>query len=62
MSEVRVGGFMACGESLVITESKLGILDKQKYVGNNSCVTGINKIETKKFNNNVADFLILSRR
>lgn len=56
--EVRVGGFLACGESLVITESKFGILDKQKYVGNNSCVTGINKIETLDFKENKAEFLI----
>ncbi len=56
--EVRVGGFLACGESLVITESTFGILDKQKYVGNNSCVTGIDKIETLDFDNNKAEFLI----
>ena len=56
--EVRVGGFLACGESLVITESTFGVLDKQQYVGNSSCVTGINKIETLEFNKNVAEFLI----
>jgi len=56
--EVRVGGFLACGESLIITESTFGILDKQKYVGNNSCVTGINKIETLDFKENKAEFLI----
>lgn len=56
--EVRVGGFFACGESLVITESIFGILDKQKYVGNNSCVTGINKIETLEFDKNKTEFLI----
>ena len=56
--EVRVGGFLACGESLVITESQFGILDKQKYVGNNSCVKGINKIETLEFSEIKADFLI----
>ena len=56
--EVRVGGFLACGESLIITESTFGILDKQKYVGNNSCVTGINKIETLDFKGNKAEFLI----
>ena len=56
--EVRIGGFMACGESLVITKSKFGILDKQQYVGNNACVTGINKIETKEFKENNVEFLI----
>ncbi|WP_405384057.1 hypothetical protein [Maribacter sp. LLG6340-A2] len=56
--EVRVGGFLACGESLVITESTLGILDKQKYIGNNSCVTGIDKIVTLNFKESKAEFLI----
>ena len=56
--EVRVGGFLACGESLVITESAFGILDKQKYVGNNSCVTGIDRIETIDFKENKTEFLI----
>ena len=56
--EVRVGGFFACGESLVITKSQFGILDKQKYVGNNSCVTGIDKIETIEFKKNKVEFLI----
>ncbi|BAO76450.1 hypothetical protein [Winogradskyella sp. PG-2] len=56
--EVRVGGFFACGESLVITKSQFGILDKQQYVGNNSCVTGIDKIETLEFKENNVEFLI----
>lgn len=56
--EVRVGGFLACGESLVITKSSFGILDKQKYVGNSSCVIGINKIETLEFKENKVEFLI----
>ena len=56
--EVRDGGFMACGESLFITESNLLILDKIKHVGNNSCVIGINKIETLSFKENDVEFLI----
>ncbi len=56
--EVRVGGFMACGESLFITESTAIFLDKIKHVRNNSCVTGIHKIETLKFDKNKAKFLI----
>jgi ABC-2 type transport system permease protein len=56
--EVRVGGFLACGESLVITKTQFGILDKQQYVGNNSCVTGIDKIETLEFKENNVVFLI----
>ena len=56
--EVRDGGFMACGESLFITESTLLILDKIKHVGNNSCVIGINKIETLSFKEKDVEFLI----
>jgi predicted membrane protein len=56
--EVRVGGFLACGESLVITKSQFGILDKQQYVGNNYCVTGIEKIDTIEFKENKVEFLI----
>ena len=56
--EVRNGGFMACGESLFVTESTLLILDKLKHVGNNSCVTGINKVETINFKENEVEFLI----
>jgi ABC-2 type transport system permease protein len=56
--EVRDGGFMACGESLFITETTVLIMDKLKHVGNNSCVTGINKIETLEFKEDKADFLI----
>jgi hypothetical protein len=56
--EVRVGGFFACGESLVVTKTMLAILDKQKYVGNNSCVRGIHKIETIELNEHNAEFLI----
>ncbi|MFL1010470.1 hypothetical protein [Flavisericum labens] len=56
--EVRDGGFMACGESLFITESTFLILDKIKHVGNNFCVTGIDKIETIEFKENNVEFLI----
>lgn len=56
--EVRDGGFMACGESLFITESSFLILDEIKHVGNNSCVIGINKIETLSFEENKVEFLI----
>ena len=56
--EVRNGGFFACGESLVITKSAFVILDKEQYVGNSSCIIGINKIETLEFNENKAEFLI----
>ncbi|SHJ27847.1 hypothetical protein [Aquimarina spongiae] len=56
--EVRNGGFMACGESLFITESTIFILDKTKHVGNNLCATGINKIEALHFEENKIEFLI----
>ncbi|WP_272023416.1 hypothetical protein [Olleya namhaensis] len=56
--ELRVGGFMACGEKLVITKSLFGILDKQQYAGINHCVTGIDKIETLEFKENNVELLI----
>ena len=56
--EVWPGGFFACRESLVITESAFGILDRQKDVGNSPCVTGIHRIETLEMNETLAEFLI----
>ena len=56
--EVRNPGFMACGESLYVTESKYLIFDRQIYVGNNACVTGIKKIKTTEFNKEKMTFLI----
>lgn len=56
--EVSNGGFMACGESLYITESNMLILDKKHHIGNVFCVTGINKIETLEFNEKEIVFLI----
>ena len=56
--EVRVGGPFACGESLTLTRSTLGVLDKQYYLGNSLCVTGIDQIETKLINENEVEFLI----
>ena len=56
--EVHDGGFMACGESLVLTESTCFLFDKQRYAGNNHCVTNIYKVETVAFDENKATFLI----
>lgn len=36
--EVRYGGFFACGESLILTEKRFIFFEKEKHVGNNSCV------------------------
>lgn len=56
--EVRDGGFMACGESLVLTESTCFLFDKQRYAGDTHCVTNIHKVETVAFDENKATFLI----
>ena len=56
--EVRNGGFMACGESLVLTESAYLLFDRQLYAGNTHCVVNIHKIETVAFDENKATFLI----
>jgi len=52
------GGFLACGESIRITESSFGILEKTIYSESSLCLKGISKIETIEFNKNRADFLI----
>ncbi len=56
--EVREIGFLACGESLIVTESVFGIFEKQIYLDNSPCVTGIYSIETVDFNKKFASFLI----
>lgn len=56
--EVRIGGFLACGESLYITEDQYVILDKEKHVGNNLCVHGIHQIDFEIFGDNTIEFTI----
>ncbi len=56
--EIRDGGFLSCGESLIITKSYLIFFDKQIYVDNNHCTRGIYKVETTVFNDSKCVFQI----
>ncbi|MCG2431509.1 hypothetical protein [Aequorivita xiaoshiensis] len=55
---VTTGGFLACGEIINITQTRLGIFDKQVFHINNLCLIGINRIETVKLDDKHAEFLI----
>jgi len=59
-NKIRVtkGAFLACGEIIHITQTKLGIFDKEVFHMNKLCLIGINKIETVKLDNKHAEFLI----
>jgi hypothetical protein len=55
---VTTGGFLACGEIIHITQTRLGIFDKDVFHIDNLCLIGINKIETVKLDDKHAEFLI----
>ena len=55
---VTTGGFLACGEIINITETRLGIFDKQVFHIGDLCLLGITKIETIKLDDKHAEFLI----
>jgi ABC-2 type transport system permease protein len=51
-------GFLACGEIIRLTKSKLLIFDKELIYNSSECLRGINKIETIEFNEKSAELLI----
>lgn len=51
-------GFLACGEIIRLTKSKLLIFEKELIYDSNQCLRGIDRIETVKFNDKCAEFLI----
>jgi hypothetical protein len=55
---VTTGGFLACGEIINITQTRLGIFDKEVFHIDNLCLIGINKIEIVKLDDKHAEFLI----
>lgn len=55
---VSTGGFLACGENISITQTRLVIFDKDVFYFDNSCLIGIDKIETVKLDDKNAEFLI----
>ncbi|MGB5981722.1 MAG: hypothetical protein WBG46_06225 [Nonlabens sp.] len=56
--EVRDGGFLACGESLYLTQTAYFLLEKQKYLGNNACVQGISQVNLLSKDSETAKFEI----
>ena len=55
---VTTGGILACGEIIHITQTRLGIFDKDVFHIDNLCLIGIKKIETVKLDDKHAEFLI----
>jgi hypothetical protein len=55
---VTTGGFLACGENISITQSRVWIFDKEVFHFDNLCLTGIHKIETLKLDNKHTEFSI----
>ncbi len=55
---VTTGGFLACGETINITQTRFGIFDKKLFHVNNLCLIGIYKIETTKLDDKHAEILI----
>lgn len=55
---VTTGGFLACGENINITQTRLGLFDKQVYHIDNLCLIGIYKVETVKLDDKHTEFLI----
>ena len=55
---VTTGGFLACGENISITQTRFVIFDKDVFYFENSCLIGIDKIETVKLDDKSAEFLI----
>lgn len=55
---VTTGGFLACGEIIHISQTRLGIFDKDVHHIDNLCLIGINKIEIVELDTKQAEFLI----
>ena len=51
-------GFLACGEIIRLTKSRLLIFEKELTYDSNQCLRGIDRIETIEFNDKRAEFLI----
>ncbi|MFK8046663.1 MAG: hypothetical protein AB8B72_14285 [Crocinitomicaceae bacterium] len=51
-------GFLACGEIIRLTKSRLLIFEKELIYDSNQCLRGIDRIETIEFNDKRAEFLI----
>ncbi len=56
--QVTTGGLLSCGELIHLTETEFLIFDKEMVYESNLCLREIKRIETLKFDQNSADFLI----
>ena len=59
---VTTGGFLSCGELIYITQTKLGLFDKEVHYESSLCLRGIEKIEVLKIDDGHAEFLIYHNR
>ncbi|SFS96383.1 ABC-2 type transport system permease protein [Zhouia amylolytica] len=55
-------GFLACGEIIRLTKSRLLIFEKELIYDSNQCLRGIDRIEMIEFNDKRAEFLIYHNR
>lgn len=56
--KVSQEGFLACGEIIRLTKTKLLIFEKELIYDSSQCLRGIDRIETIEFNDKRAEFLI----
>lgn len=55
---ISAHGFLSCGETFTIAETKFRIFDKEVFRDGNLCITGTYSIETVQFDDQNAEFLI----
>jgi len=56
--DVSNGGFLSCGELIIISESKFIFFIKRIFFENSLCLSGVNNIEVVEWKNNSGTFLI----
>ena len=56
--QVTIGGLMSCGELIHLTKTKFLIFDKEIVYESSLCLREIERIETIKFDQDSAEFLI----
>lgn len=56
--QIGSGGFLGCGNSFNISESKFGVFDHVVYNEGSLCLQGIDKIDVLNFEGNYGEFMI----
>jgi len=56
--QIGSGGFLGCGNSFDISESKFGIFDHVIYREGSLCLQGIYKIDILNFEGNHGEFMV----